>query len=407
MAQPSSVDRHTLAQRLLQARKASGMTQEQAAQHLGYSRPTFIAIEKGSRSVTPEEIVKLAALYQRSVHDLVRSGPTAAPLEPHLRAAAAAVGQESAELEEAIRVLQGFADDYRQLETLVGAVGPREFPPEVALSSRVPIREFAEDIAIRERGRLHLGDQPVLDLRSLAEEAGVHVFYWEIPSPIAGMYAFVPDLGYCILINRKHPPERRRWTLAHEYAHFLCDRHRPGIDFLAESKRKPLNERFADAFAAALLMPETGIRRHFLVVTASTDDFQTADLCRLANTYFVSVQAMAYRLEDLGLLPKGAWEVLLERGFKPTLARQTLRLEAPCAESGDAVPERYRYLVVHAYVQEKITEGQLAGFLRTDRVSAREMVLAAMSAREVDSQGREQLLEIPLARSLFKIAPEA
>ncbi len=51
-----------------------------------------------------------------------------------------------------------------------------------------------------------------------------------LPSNIAGMYAYVADLGYCILLNASDPHQRRRWTLAHEYGHSLVDRYKPGPD---------------------------------------------------------------------------------------------------------------------------------------------------------------------------------
>ena len=35
------------------------------------------------------------------------------------------------------------------------------------------------------------------------------------------MYAFVTNLGCCILVNRKHPEERRRVSMLHEYGHHL------------------------------------------------------------------------------------------------------------------------------------------------------------------------------------------
>ncbi len=216
--------------------------------------------------------------------------------------------------------------DYRVLEQLAGTTPFRNFPPEVSIPRRVDVGAFAEDVAIRERSRLHLGDQPVYELRTLVEQSGVHVFYGSLPSRLAGLYAFVPDLGYCIMVNRKHPPERRRWTLSHEYAHFLADRHKPGVDYVQEPKRKPLSERFADAFAASFLMPETAMRRYFLAVTERTSDFRTADLSRLAHHFYVSVHTAALRLEDLDLLGRGTWDALTERGFKPGAARQLLGL---------------------------------------------------------------------------------
>ena len=63
----SSLDPKALAERIAAARKAAGKTQEDAAALLGLSRPTYIAIEKGLRPVQPQELVKLAAFFGRTV----------------------------------------------------------------------------------------------------------------------------------------------------------------------------------------------------------------------------------------------------------------------------------------------------------------------------------------------------
>jgi hypothetical protein len=46
----------------------------------------------------------------------------------------------------------------------------------VSVPQRVDVGPFAEEVAIRERSRLHLRDQPIYELRSLLEQAAVHVF---------------------------------------------------------------------------------------------------------------------------------------------------------------------------------------------------------------------------------------
>ncbi len=85
------------------------------------------------------------------------------------------------------------------------------YPPEVSLSSRIDAAQLAETVALQVRQRLGLGDQPVIYLRSTLEwDVGLRIFYWELPAAIAGMYAYTAELGCCILVNRKHPPERRR-----------------------------------------------------------------------------------------------------------------------------------------------------------------------------------------------------
>jgi Zn-dependent peptidase ImmA (M78 family)/DNA-binding XRE family transcriptional regulator len=403
MSDARRIDPITLGQRLAEARKESGRTQQQAAEHLACSRPILIAIEKGTRSATPAEIVKLAALYGRSVHELVRPGEAAVALEPHLRAAVDTTRADTAEVLEAVKILERFAEDYRELEQLTKSPLRFNYLPEYPIPPHVAPEAFGEDTASRERSRLLLGDQPVLSLRRLLEtEVGVRVFFGAMPSSIAGMYAFVADLGYCILINRKHPRERQRASLAHEFGHFLCDRHKPGIDYLSETSRKPAGERFAETFAMSFLMPQSGVRRFFCEIVSSRGDFQVADLCRLSNFYFVSVQAMALRLEELSLISRGTWSYLIEKGFRPAVAKQGLQAPPASTELDDPYPERYKYLAVQAFQEGTVSEGQLANFLRCDRVRTREIVENCLSRVDVDSDGNPDLLQLNFRESLLK-----
>jgi len=397
----SSLDPKALAERIAAARKAAGKTQEDAAALLGVSRPTYIAIEKGLRPVQPQELVKLAAFFGRTVNELVRRREPVA-LEPHLRAAVDQSRPETPELFAAITEFERFAEDYRELENLLNAPLVSNPPPQVQLPSRGGVTDFAEDVAARERDRLQLGDQPILSLRRVLEqEVGVRVFFGRLPSWIAGMYAYASELGYCIFINKKHPPERQRMSMAHEYAHFLIDRYRPGIDYLERHARKPANERFAEAFALAFLMPGVSLRRYVNDIVNTTGDFRVADLVRLTQYYFVSAQAAVLRLEQLGLIGKGWWDHLAEAGFRPHAAKHDLNLQAQSSEPQDDYPERYMFLAVQAFQQHVISEGQLARFLRTDRVTARGIVESCLIRRETQSDGVDQVVEMPFERSLL------
>ena len=399
-----SVDPVVLGQRLIHARKARAITQQDASEHLGVSRPTFIAIEKGTRPIKPDELIRLAAFYGRHVHELIRPSQQNAPIEPHLRAA---IGQytkheDNTALDKAVAELCRFVEDYRHLEQLVGAKPFADYPSQVRILESIDYGEFAEDVAIRERARLHLGDQPLLNLRQVLEDgAGLRIFYGDIPSTIAGLYSFIPELGFCVLINRKHPPERRRWTMAHEYMHFLVDRYKPGVDYLV-GERKPLGERRADAFAASFLMPKTSLRRHFTEIASSTGDFQVADLCRLSTLYFVSIPAMTLRLESLGLIRKGTWTLLEEQQFKPEQAKRRLGLQVAITQQEEPYPERYKYLAIQAFCRELISEGQLAQFLRCDRVKAREIVEDSQRrSDDINDQGQQQTLDLAFEQSLL------
>jgi len=402
MTSPS--DPRVAGRRLAQARKARGVTQQDAALHLQVSRPTLIAIEKGDRAAKPEEIVSLAALYGVGVHEIVRERVDAMDFRPHLRSAAQRLAIEPAELEGAIREFQQLAEDYKELEDLAGDPLPRDYPPVVQLGSGIRPRVLAEAAADRERSRLGLGDEPTIRLREVLEEkVGLRVFYGRLPGRIAGMYAYDDHVGGCILVNGRHPPDRARCSLIHEYGHLIVDRFKPGIDYLEAQGRKPPNEVFAEAFAIAFLLPARDVRERFCRVVDRSGDFQVADLCFLADHYRVSVEATARRLEDLALIPGGTTDHLKnESGLKVREAQQALGLDID-PEAEQKLPPRYRLLAVRAFRAAKISEGQLAKFLRCERVEAREAVLRAEEASSwEDPEGRPHSRRVDIARSMLK-----
>ena len=402
MPQLETIDPRILGQRLAEARKARGITQEDVAGYLSCSRPTYIAIEKGERPAKADEIVKLAAYFGRRVSELVRPGEPVVDFQPHLRAVAEKMKPDDEhELVVAIGDLQRLAADYRELEQLMNAPLRYNYPPQVNLETPLDVSELAESVASHERRRLGLGEQPVEELRRLLEwDVGLRIFYWPLPSAIAGMYASAADVGCCIMVNRKHPPERRRATMLHEYGHLIVDRYKPGIDYLSTSGRKPTNERFAEAFALSFLMPAASVRQRFHEIVTTNNDFQVADLCRLSHFFFVSVEAMALRLEQLLLISRGSWALIKESKFAPRQAAALLNLPAR-RETPEYYPERYKYLAVHAFEHEKISQEQLAQFLRCDPVTAREIVNECLTGRFTADDGREQAVQLEFQQSLL------
>ena len=309
--------------------------------------------------------------------------------------------KDERELVTAIGDLQRLAADYRELEQLMSAPLRYNYPPQVNLDTPLDVVELAESVASGERRRLGLGEQPVDELRRLLEwDVGLRIFYWPLPSAIAGMYAFADDLGGCIMVNRNHPAERRRASMLHEYGHLIVDRYKPGIDYLTMPGRKPANERFAEAFALGFLMPANAVRQRFHEVVATTKDFQVADLCRLSHFFFASVEAMAIRLEQLGLIPKGIWALMKESKFAPRQAAKLLDLPAH-DETLDYYPERYKYLAVRAFEQERISEEQLAHFLRCDPVTARKTVMECLTGKVMEDDGSERPVQLEFQRSLL------
>ncbi|MBS0260868.1 MAG: ImmA/IrrE family metallo-endopeptidase [Planctomycetes bacterium] len=389
-------------QRLAESRKERGIKQEDAAEAIGVSRPTYIAIEKGERAAKPAEIIKLAALFGRPVNYFVRTTEPVIDFQPHFRVALEKVRPaDAAQLQQAISEFKLFVENYVDLEKRMKAPVGMNYPPAIELNARVNVSELAEDVATRERQRLGLGDQPLADIRRLLEsEVGVRIFFLRLPAMYAGLYLFVDGLGGCLLINSVHPPEKQRASIAHEYAHFIVDRYTAGIDYLTTLSRKPANERFAESFAMSFLMPAASVRFRFNEIVNATGNFQVGDLVKLKHFYFVSLEAMALRLESLGLLKPGRWELLKEKGLPVREAEKRLGL-IRATRPEPAYPERYKFLAVHAYDRGELTEKELANYLRCDVWEARRIVQESMASVEVDEQGHPQTVEADFEASLL------
>lgn len=385
-----------LPQRLTAARKAAKVSQLDAGKHIGISRPTYIAIEKGERDVKPSELVALAALFKTQVSRLVRQGSAPPTIAPHLRGEIPQAAQEVG-VGEAIDKLADFVDDYQYLlEKSNVRLMPVMAPPLIDRSAQ-ELESLPARVAQHERSRLGFGErEPIGDLRKTLDEVGVHVFVDALHSKLAGLYSYVEGFGYCILVNRLHPRERMRWTIAHEYGHFVFDRDKPGVDYLNSGGRKPFSERFADAFAANFLMPAEGVRRQFEDTQARCGDVSVGDVCRIADFYGVSMMAMTLRMESLKLIRSGTWDFLKESGVRVSdIKREAGVVEPKQRAVIDTFPERYLMLAIQAWNSEKITIAQFAKLLRRSPIQAREL------AEERSTLDEDGLLRVKLNTSVL------
>ena len=105
-------------------------------------------------------------------------------------------------------------------------------------------------------------------------------------------------------VNRADHRNRRRFTIAHEIGHYVLHERETYVDTgyrvnfrdLDSGSGTKAEEIEANRFAAALLMPESMVRRAFEELAfdlAGTGDDELRDLARL---FGVSTQAMAFRL---------------------------------------------------------------------------------------------------------------
>ncbi|NJL87027.1 MAG: ImmA/IrrE family metallo-endopeptidase [Leptolyngbyaceae cyanobacterium SM1_1_3] len=365
-----TIDLRQLGELLQQARKKIGMTQAEAAGVIDAARTTLVAIEKGERRLKPNELIKLARAYGRAVSDFVRSSPVTEPFEVQFRAAYQRDRQEEVIIHPIIQRFEELCRNYLELEKIMDAPIPRNYSQEYDMAD-MPIEAAAESIATCERQRLGLGDGPILRLRDILEQSvGIRVFYLNMPAKYSEIYSYDEQFGGCMAINLGHYEERRRWSMAHGYLHFLAHRRKPVVDFEGQYKRIPESERLAEAFPKYFLMPTSSLLSRFNDMYRTHSKFTPTNLFTLAHYYGVSIEALIYRLEDMKLLPSGTWDRLRDRGLKVKKVQQELALEA-IDQRADTFPIHYQHLAIEALDQGLITEGRFADFLGVDRLEAR------------------------------------
>lgn len=393
------LDMRKLGRELQQARTKRGLKQAEAAQVLDVARTTITAIEKGERRIKADELIKLARAYGRQVNDFIRQRPQIEPFQVQFRGPSLRTEEEDSEISKSVDELEELSRDYLELEQITNSPLLKKYPNEYAIDGiRVDIT--AEDVANQERKRLGLGDGPIPFLRNILEQdVGLRIFYLPIkPSKYSAMYLYDHEIGGCIGVNLLHPEERRRLSLAHDYGHFLAHRYKPTIFVIDNYQRKPQSEQFADYFAIYFLMPSSGLTMRFNDIRRTKEKIVVADLCMLAHFYGVSVEALTLRLEELKLIPTGVWERLQQGDFKVREAQAQLGLgKIPSQDS--RLPIRYQNLAVLAFEQGLITEGQFSHYLRTDRLSARNI---AENLRKYRSQasGVNSEIELDLTESI-------
>jgi Zn-dependent peptidase ImmA (M78 family)/DNA-binding XRE family transcriptional regulator len=385
------ITQQELGRRLRLARLNVGLSQEEVATELRLVRPTISQMESGKRGVGSIELAKLARLYGRPLawffEDETGEAVTEDPLTLLFRAT-----QLRPEDKRVVTEFEALCRAYGDLETLLG-LRNESAPPDYSSigepRDKLDAIRQGERVALDERRRLGIGDDPIRDLFELLDSQAVHVFVRPLQeSGISGLFLYDRSTGPCILINGSEHPRRRPFNLAHEYAHVLLDRklraHASATSrLLGEAdERGELLEVRANRFAADFLMPAAGITRFLGDRGRSRHDrgkLDIVDVLYLQRAFGVSYQAMLYRLQNLRWLDRARREQLAQH--QPEVLARTLglseeRLIGEVEPSDRRFPARYVYLALEAYRQGEISLGKLAELLGKDVGEARELVWA-------------------------------
>lgn len=141
---------------------------------------------------------------------------------------------------------------------------------------------------------------------NLAEELGIEVYKSDLlPEDVAGKIEFEKSIDgnssgkYTIIVNGHDHPVRRRFTIAHEIAHFVLHKEylengivdRNTNNFMYRSSSVSNNQEYAaNKLAAQILMPISKIKEEY--------DNGKKSVRELADSFYVSEEAMRIRLNS-------------------------------------------------------------------------------------------------------------
>jgi Zn-dependent peptidase ImmA (M78 family) len=146
---------------------------------------------------------------------------------------------------------------------------------------------------------------PPVPVEDIARGEGASLVFKQFNNEISGLLLREGN-NAIIAVEKKQPPARRRFTVAHELGHLLLHlgkevrvdtAFRVNLRSPESSTAEDVEEIESNAFAAGLLMPEIFLRKDTAGLILDIDD--EARVQALAKRYHVSTQAMTLRLVNL------------------------------------------------------------------------------------------------------------
>ena len=276
------------AERLKQIRIARGLSLDALAGAMGemVTKQAISKYETGKSQPTPRVLRAMARALQVPATDLLR--PTSVAVEfVAYRKGSGLRKKEQASVESSVERL---LEQRLELGEMIGELDPPDLPIKAWKVEEVA---DAEKAAEGLRQLWGLGMAPIASVVGTLEDHRIHVVSIDAGEKFDGISAFTLDdkgraRGAAVVTRRGVVGERQRMNLAHELGHLVIE---PG----EEVDEEKAAFRFGSAFLvpAEALFREVGLKRHFV---------QGEELMMLKEKYGISVQALLYRLNILGII---------------------------------------------------------------------------------------------------------
>jgi Zn-dependent peptidase ImmA (M78 family)/transcriptional regulator with XRE-family HTH domain len=353
------MDKSFIASRIREERENCGLRQEDVAKYMGWDsskHSIVVDLEAGRRDIKAWELYKLAELFHIKVEDFFRSISEIKPPKPLVLWRKKP--DETAQLKEK-QFLQR-CEDYQFLEEALGEkLSVKRTLPKHFLHLDSASKSWANEIADIVREELNLSDFPAYTLAKVLEvNYGVRFLALSLGTD-GSAACTVNDLGSAILLNKDEVPWRQTFSIAHELFHLITWDHALFNSLQPPSKLYNKNEQLADAFAAALLMPESSLRQRVRLLYEE-GQLKYGPFITIAREYHVSAEALLYRLEYLGVIPSAIVKKTLEDPAFKSLHKKSL---PKAYENAIQIGDRFKQIASLAFQFGKITRSRLARLL--------------------------------------------
>lgn len=336
-------------------RKRLGLTLEELAGNIGFANyQTLGSIEKGERKVRVSELSRIARAL----------GLTASYFldEPRLREEKIRWRKcsDDKQCKKYENRLQTLCSNYEKLADLIGYRYRKFIPPlkEMLQRDRYPDDyRFADALAEEWRRDLGLGRYPGNNLvDSLTQEKNILIFCLDMGS-VGSAGALVGNFGAAILLNRNDRPWRRTFDIAHELFHLITwNVYAQEKTYDNSEREKSRVESYADAFAAALLLPKETLLEE---IGKRNSRVNMIDIIDMSTRFRISIQSLTWRLQNLNLVDKKYMEKIREHPDLSDL-NKLMREDEPDLRE---LPEIYVTQALRTFVAGRISKLKLADYL--------------------------------------------
>jgi Zn-dependent peptidase ImmA (M78 family)/DNA-binding XRE family transcriptional regulator len=340
--------------RIKQARALRGFSQRDLADRISVSKTTVYDYEREERLPDSAMLMDIADVLEVDLTYFLRA-PRVTSISPVYRQNRSMKAKERKALIERIR---DWLERYLEVESIL-RIDDLSYEWPDGVPYQVASMEEVEEAALALRDAWNIGRDPIENLTERLEDKTLRVGCLESPDAFDAC-AFEAQVNGgipVIIFNKERPGDRQRFSIAHELGHLV-------LDVKGDLEEEDACNRFSGAF----LVPRDVFIQD---VGAQRKKISLRELQLLKEKYGMSMQALIYRMRDLGILNKHYAGRLFD-WFEGSGHKEE--------EPGDPVPrehpQRFERMVQHALAEELISRRRAAELLNRDPDTLPEPVLA-------------------------------